>query len=704
MLFRSIHKSFLVLLSVLAMGSLPWGNQARAVDIGSGEVEANLDTTLSYGVTFRAADRDKKLVTDPNGNDGNLNYKRGIVSNAFKFTTDLDVGYRNFGLFLRGSGFLDIENENGTRERTPLSAKAKRMVGKDIDLLDAYVTGAFEIGEATTDVRIGKHVLNWGESTFIQNGINAVNPFDVGKLRVPGAELREALVAVPLASTVVELPNGLSVEGFYQLDWDKTEIDPVGSYFSVTDYVGAGARQAEIDVTSLLPTIQPNDRDDFLFVQRGPDRVPGDSGQFGVGLRFFAEDLGNTEFGFYFMNYHSRLPLVTARSGTRLGITQGLGLVRDTIGRFVIGTDLQAAASAALMDSNGASAGAAAARANPAGMAAFNRVLAAGGTPQQAAAAAIAAVPQIAGPAAIAAASEAAAVGAARANPVGMAAFNQVLAAGGTPQQAAAAAVAAVPGAADAGAAAAINRYGKDARYFVEYPEDIQLFGVSFNTQLGTSGWALQGEYSYRRDAPLQIDDVHILTTGLRPISTALACQLQPQSQQLQCIGNAMASIPADGGPVQGFVLSDVSQAQVTATRVFGPTLGADSLAFVTEVALMHVHDMPNKMTTPLESPADITVGADATSFGYRMASRLDYNNAIGAVNLFPYAQFQHDVSGNSPSPSGSFVQGRTALTLGLRASYLSRWEADIGYTSFAGRRNKLRDRDLVTATVKYSF
>ena len=86
------------------------------------------------------------------------------------------------------------------------------------------------------------------------------------------------------------------------------------------------------------------------------------------------------------------------------------------------------------------------------------------------------------------------------------------------------------------------------------------------------------------------------------------------------------------------------------------------------------------------------------------MASRLDYNNAVGAVNLFPYLQFQHDVSGDSPSPSGSFVQGRTALTVGVRASYLASWEANLGYTSFSGRRNELRDRDFVAATVKYSF
>ena len=48
----------------------------------------------------------------------------------------------------------------------------------------------------------------------------------------------------------------------------------------------------------------------------------------------------------------------------------------------------------------------------------------------------------------------------------------------------------------------AVDAYVRTGNYFIEYPEDIQLYGVSFNTQLGTSGWALQGEYSLRQDVP----------------------------------------------------------------------------------------------------------------------------------------------------------------------------------------------------------
>ena len=672
---RPIRASAALKTSALALGWLLCSLPAQAIEFGDGEFQGSLDTTISHGLTFRVQKRNSTLASDTNGNDGDLNYNRGLVSNTSKFTTDLDIGTGDFGAFVRATGFIDFENQNGARERTPLSDEAKDRVGKDLEVLDAYVTGTFDAGDAIVDLRLGKHVLNWGESTFIQNGINAINHFDVSKLRLPGSELREALLPVGLASLSVAPTDTLSVEGFYQLDWEETEIDPVGSYFSSIDYVGPGAREAVItqitenddgfgfgpltqainaDLVAASQPIQPTIDPDFASVLRGPDRTPGDSGQWGLALRYLAEDLNDTEFGFYYMNYHSRLPTVGARTGSRDGIQAGLaaaGAVGGSNSATVaavtaaVRAEVQAAVLAGLIDSTAA-------------------------------------------PAVIAANVS---------DTVGKIA-----------------------------SALALDRYAKTGHYFIEYPDDIQLFGLSFNTLLGGSGWALQGEYSLRRDAPLQRAERKVLEEGLRPMIDALglaACASNPSREG--CPRNPVDGQPLPAqffqgrlnthvashtpGNIQGYIERDVSQIQATATKVFGPAMGADSLVFLTEVALMHVHDMPDKNTSPLESPAGgvLATGdadADATSWGYRLAARLDYNNAIGAVNLFPYTQFQHDVSGNSPSPSGPFVDGRTALTLGVRADYLSRWQADIGYTRYAGDGNELSDRDFVSASIKYSF
>ena len=294
--------------STIALGGLLYGLPVQAIEFGDGEIQGSLDTTISHGLTYRVAKRDPELAAKANNNDGNLNYDRGLVSNTSKFTSDLDIGTGSFGAFARVTGFIDFENENGTRERTDLHADAKDRVAKDLEVLDLYVTGALDAGDTAVDFRLGKHVLNWGESTFIQNGINAVNPFDVSKLRLPGSELREALVPVWMASASVAPTDVLSIEGFYQIEWEQTRIDPVGSYFSVTDYVGPGAERAVIPIPGteflgdtglgLTPEtnpfapfgIGPDPR--FLNALRKDDREPNDSGQWGVALRYFAETLG----------------------------------------------------------------------------------------------------------------------------------------------------------------------------------------------------------------------------------------------------------------------------------------------------------------------------------------------------------------------------------------------------------------------------
>ena len=693
-LSASIGRAVRLSVRALAVGGLFHALPAHAVEFGSGGLEGSFDTTLSHGVTWRLGSRNEHL-SGLNSNDGDKNYDRGdVVSNTSKVTAELGLDYRNFGAFARVNGFVDFEND----DHPALSEEAKDLVGKDFEVLDLYVSGAFEAGDTPVDVRVGKHVLNWGESTFIQNGVNVVNPFDVTRLRTPGAELRDALVPVSLVSASVEPAFGVSVEGFYQLDWKKTEIDPPGTYFSTNDYVGAGGNRAFFDDARFRPFLpddggggfglltpainadlaamramlqaqleqsrdlppgslagrvtvpadQETHDDGFLSVTRSPDREPDDSGQWGFALRYLAENLNDTEFGFYFVNHHSRLPLVSATYGTQSGYQKGL------------------AAAAAVSASGSSTIRAITSQVTP---------LVTRAVTQQITAAVTAAVPPGTPQSVI---------------------DQQVatqLATPATRQQIAAEVRSQVTtGVGGVAGALAIDRYGKTASYHVEYPEDVQVFGVSFNTQLGASGWALQGEYSFHPDAPLQRTETSLFTEGLMPLTEALQGRSTPE---------LLAKL---GTRLQGYVERNVSQLQVTATKVFGPVAGADGMAFITEAAAMYVHDMPDKSTTPLDTNGVGSEIADAASFGYRAAARLDYNNAIGAARLSPYMQFQHDVSGSSPSPGGPFVEGRSVLTLGVGMSYLERWRGNLGYTMHTGRNNQLSDRDFVAASLSYSF
>ena len=97
---------------------------------------------------------------------------------------------------------------------------------------------------------------------------------------------------------------------------------------------------------------------------------------------------------------------------------------------------------------------------------------------------------------------------------------------------------------------------------------------------------------------------------------------------------------------------------------------------------------------------------ADPFSWGYRLATRMDYPGLLGPWNISPRLSWQHDVKGTTPGPGGNFIQGRHALTLGVNANLQNRWELDVSYTTYggAGQYNELIDRDFAAATIKFSF
>jgi hypothetical protein len=182
------------------------GTQVQAGEFSEGELTGSFDTTISYGASWRVEERDDNLVAKAhhnpfigapgvlnstkrdalgrwsnNADDGNLNYDDGdLISHAIKLTSELDLQYRDMGAFFRASYFYDFENS----DHPGLSSVAKNdFVGDRFRLLDAYVYKDFEIAEHFGTIRIGRQVVSWGESTFIQGGINVINPVDVSKLQ-----------------------------------------------------------------------------------------------------------------------------------------------------------------------------------------------------------------------------------------------------------------------------------------------------------------------------------------------------------------------------------------------------------------------------------------------------------------------------------------------------------------------------------------
>jgi uncharacterized protein DUF1302 len=669
-----------------------------------GTFSGSWDTTLTYGQAWRIESRDCRLIAiadggcgrSPNIDDGDLNYSTDMYSRALKALTELSLNYRGFGAFVRGSALYD--DAAGNTQRTELSSRSKDLVENYFRLLDAFVYAKFDLGSMGAELRLGRQAVSWGESTFIQNGINVINHFDVSALRVPGSELKEGFLPQEMVNFSLQFNDNLSAQAIYITDWNATVPEPAGSYYSSNDFAPTGGSKVVLGFGSFSdqgvdfrplggPYIS-----NFQTVNRLETRKPDDQGQFGVNLKYYAPNFNNgTEFGLFFLNYHSRLPLISGQTGTQRGVGNAFGALN------AVGAAAQGLAAGLPIQ-------AAIATAAQLGVA---RSAAAGGNLD------------------LATATGYATIGA-----------NTQLARGDVTGQA---------------SNIATHEYALTAGYYTEYPEDIKLIGLSFNTQLQWGGIALQGEVAYRQDVPLQFDDVELLFAALTPFEQGLAT-LRGTPLPTTCPeGNAAASTLTHCGQlggfgleqkVQGWDLYDTYQAQFTVTKTFSNILKASQVVIVAEAGVTHIQDMPDKLTggpngrgLRFNGPATNVSGnyelrgrhcptltaadclalnlvepqnrfADATSYGYRVAGRLEYPGLMGAWNVLPRFSWQHDVSGTTPGPGGNFVEGRYGLTLGVAANLRAKWEIDTSWTKFggAGRFNDINDRDFVAATLKYSF
>ncbi|MDN7139820.1 DUF1302 domain-containing protein [Pseudomonas sp. JQ170] len=619
--------------------ALSIAGQAQAVEFTVGEIEGQFDSSLSVGASWSTQSPHQGDIGGHNGgsglsqtsDDGHLNFKQGeTFSKIFKGIHDLELKYGDTGVFVRGKYWYDFELKDEDRPFKDIDDHGRKEGAKSAgaQLLDAFVYHNYVIAEQPGSVRLGKQVVSWGESTFIQNSINAINPVDVSAFRRPGAEIKEGLIPVNMFYVSQSLTDTLSAEAFYQLEWDQTVIDNCGTFFSQADVVADGCSG---NLTVLRPELGAfggllgyQTTAEGVVIPRGGDRDARDSGQWGAALRYMFEPL-NTEFGAYVMNYHSRAPFFSTQAASQ-----------------------------------------------------------------------------------------------------------------STYQQSAAVLAGAVPGIpASARSGAAIANVAGGSNYFIEYPEDIRLYGLSFSTTLPT-GTAWQGEISYRPNAPLQLNTTDVLYAGVRGIA-GLNPAFAPFSQY-SLLGGDPASIP--DSTLHGYNRKEITQIQTTFTHFFDQIMGADRLTLIGEIGVAHIGGLessaqarygrdpvygpgalPGVLTGSLPSCEAINTGtfsgtpaaantskycnnkgyATTTSWGYRGRVIWDYSNVFAGVNLKPSVAWSHDVEGYGPN--GLFNEGSKAVSLGLDAEYKNAYTAGLSYTNFfGGDYNTTTDRDFLALSLGMSF
>ncbi|AMO77116.1 DUF1302 domain-containing protein [Pseudomonas citronellolis] len=325
---------------------------AYGVTFNAGEIEGQFDSTFSLGASWALRGADSRLVGENNGgkglatgtDDGRLNFKKGeTFSKIFKGLHELELKYGDSGVFVRGKYWYDFELKDEHRLVRDIDDHGREEGAKSSggQLLDAFLYHNYMIADLPGTVRLGRQVVSWGESTFIQGGINSINPVDVSAFRRPGAEIKEGLIPVNMFYLSQAITDNLSAEGFYQLGWQQTVIDNCGTFFSQNDFVPDGCNGVPVGpnltgnpaaMAALTPFGINLSRQGIVVPRLGDDDAR-DSGQFGVALRWMVPSL-DTEFGAYFINYHSRQPYVNSYSSPN---ADNLNFVPQLCGNLGIG-------------------------------------------------------------------------------------------------------------------------------------------------------------------------------------------------------------------------------------------------------------------------------------------------------------------------------------------------------------------------------
>ncbi len=623
--------------------------QAHAIDFTLGEIEGNFDSSLSVGASWAVRGPDPDFISSANilgkrgesstrtADDNRQNFKKGeTFSKIFKGVHDLELKYGDSGVFVRGKYWYDFELKDEHRLFYDIDDSGRDDLAKasGAEFLDAFVYHNYNLGDLPGNVRLGKQVVSWGESTFIGNSINSINPIDVAALRRPGAEIKEGLIPVNMFYVSQGLTENLTAEAFYQLEWEKTIVDNCGTFFG-SDAVAQGCNDRLVVSGPDFAQGDPRANQGGIgtvaagqgnaYEPRLKDNDARDGGQYGIALRWFVPELNDTEFGAYAMNYHSRNPYIS---------------FRQTEVAPISGAQVQAIAS---------------------------QVIAAGGTAAQAQRAVLGAVGQ-----------------------------NQ------------------------------LDRL-RSSRYFIDYPEDIRLYGLSFQTNVG--GTALGGEVNYRPNMPLQINASDAILAALQQTD------INTFSQQVSPIFVSGETPLALGGELPGYKRMPVFQAQLSATQFIDQIWGASRLTLVGEVGYNRINGLGKTDGSDIRfgrstifgsgqlvpAGTSLCVGSNpgtpsasnpqqecnshgfytTNSWGYRARAKLDYANVFAGINLSPNLAWSHDVEGNGPN----FEEGLKAISIGVDADYLSTYTASLSYTDFfGGHFNTNGDRDFVALSFGVNF
>lgn len=314
-------------------------------------------------------DASLKLNTD----DGNLNFREGLTQNKVTWISELDfkgstADGTEYGAFLRGKAYYDdvyarrsthmrasdywrynagkYQSDaqgfyclvgpcmgtfsgpigyEGSADLGELPEATRDELGSKARFLDAFVYTNFQIDGQKLALRVGEQVINLGESNFYPGLMGMVNSLNAYDSHQPGVEVKELLLPTGAIDLKWSVNSDISLEGYYQYEWKPHYLDPAGSFFSMTDFLGAGGgpiaaiqHYADADLYSIGDTnIIQGDTVLMGFIPLNKKDNPSQSGQWGVGGHYMFED--GSDVGLYHVVYHAKIPSLVINKGELAG-------------------------------------------------------------------------------------------------------------------------------------------------------------------------------------------------------------------------------------------------------------------------------------------------------------------------------------------------------------------------------------------------
>jgi hypothetical protein len=315
------------------------GGPAAAVEFDIDGWTGSADTALITSAVVRTDSTSAALLGPAFGGKstigiptfGDLNFKPGdLVSQPNRINEEVQLKNGETTVFVRGTALYDSVLATGSSGAfVPLDHGAVENAGHAIHLLDAFVDQKFDLAGNASSIRIGNQVINWGESTFIQGGINSAAPVDLTALHGPGVELKDVILPVTAIDFKTSFGSNFSFESYYQVLNVHDRLDPPGTFFAANNVAGPGGypavemgtthnpSQAFLNFTSLAPgpngAAAPFGYEDSDDPSKSARNL---SNEFGAAFRTSVPEWDDAEFGAYFENYASRTPFIQLRTGT----------------------------------------------------------------------------------------------------------------------------------------------------------------------------------------------------------------------------------------------------------------------------------------------------------------------------------------------------------------------------------------------------